>query len=122
MNFKEELIKQIERGSKKIKIIGLLNPKTQLNLSIASLNGKIISLDTPINEIKIRFQPQYKEDGVWTNMIYKLDNCHKNQPPHTHWLDDTRFPTDNILNLRDAFISILGTDFWEGKGNKRAKA
>lgn len=113
MEFKKELIKKFNEGRRSIKVAGLLTPKTKLHLKITSLNGKNISLNTLVPETDVGFQPRYEKDGVWDNMPYRLDNAHKDKSLHTHWIEDSIYPAEHILTIRDVFRSILGSEFNE---------
>ncbi len=115
--FKEQLIRQIKEGSTQFKITGLLHSKTKLNLAMTSLNGKNISLDMPVKEVKIRFQPLYLEEDIWKQAPYRLDNSHEKENIHTHWFNEPIFPAFHLLRIRDVFQTILGTEFKEEEFN-----
>ena len=74
-------------------------------------------LETPIENVRIGFQPRYFKEGVWSNMPYRLDNTHNGEPLHTHWLEGMRTPAVHIINLKDVFRTILGTEFKEDDFN-----
>lgn len=111
--FKEELSKLFKQRIESIKVSGLLHPTTRLHLSMTSLNKMPLTLETPIENVRIGFQPRYLKDGAWNNMPYRLDNSHPAEPLHTHWLEGKRTPAEHIINIRDFFRTILGTEFKE---------
>jgi hypothetical protein len=44
-------------------------------------------------------------------MPYRLDNSHKEQPIHTHWIGNIKAPATHLSTIKDIFKSILGTEF-----------
>jgi len=112
MDFKDELIKQVNEGNTKIKVKGLLD-RSMLNLTITSLIGEKITLGTLVKDTKIRFQPQYNKKGKWIKMPYRLDS-HSNKPLHTHFINDRQQDASHAKTIRDIFRLILGRGFDEG--------
>ncbi|MGY4883948.1 MAG: hypothetical protein ACP5NZ_00010 [Nanobdellota archaeon] len=110
-NFVNRLKKELKENKDRIRVKAPLSSIPEANwaeLNITSLSEMPIMLSTPINDLKIRFQPFTSGAGVCFPLPYRLDN-HSNKPLHTHF---HKFESSvDVPTLSGALLMILGNDY-----------
>lgn len=110
MTFIETLKRQLKENKGKIKVKAPLSSIPESNwgdLSITSLNQSSVMLSSPIENLKIRFQPLLSGSRC-VACPYRLDS-HSNKPLHTHFYKFESFL--NIPKLSEVLIMVLGSDY-----------
>jgi hypothetical protein len=113
MVFIDNLKKQLKENKRKILVKAPLSLLPESNwgyLSVTSLNGIPVMLGTPVEDLKIRFQPFMSGAGFCTALPYRMDN-HSNKPLHTHFDGFESFV--DVPTLSDALLMVLGSEFQE---------
>ena len=110
MIFANKLKKELKEKKSKIQIkspLSSISGANWVDLSITSLDGSPLSLGTPINNIKFRFQPLLSGAKL-ISCPYRLDN-HTNKPLHQHF-ENSEFIV-NCPTLSGALLHILGSEY-----------
>ena len=108
MKFLYNLKKEFEEKKRIIKTRGELSGANWAEINITSLNQEPISISTPIEKTKIRFQTLVSGATCFSSGNYRIDN-HTNKGLHEHFLGSEN-PL-NIFTLSGALIKILGSEF-----------
>ena len=108
MRFVDNLKKEFEEEKRIIRVRGEISGSNWAEISIISLNQQPISLGTPNEEAKIRFQTLVSGATCFSSGNYRIDN-HTNKSLHEHFLGSEN-PLD-IHTLSGALIKILGSEF-----------
>lgn len=108
MKFIDNLKREFEENKEVIRVRGEISGSNWAEISITSLNQEPISLSTPIEETKIRFQTLVSGATCFSSGDYRIDN-HTNKSLHEHFLGSEN-PLDTST-LSGILIKILGSEF-----------
>ncbi len=110
MIFVNRLKRELKENKSKIRVkapLSLISGANWAELNITSLDGNPITLGTPIDDLKFRFQPLLS-GAICVPCSYRLDS-HSNKPLHQHGFgseSQISFPT-----LSGALLHVLGSEY-----------
>lgn len=106
-NLVNGLKRELEKDSNSIRIKAEISGESWGEIEINSLDKTPITLGTPFENIKFRFQHLLSGSTLIAGP-YRLDN-HTNKPLHQHFDNLTDFI--NFPTLNGALLHILGSDY-----------
>jgi len=108
--FIDILKRQLEEKRSVIQVKDQISGALYADMNITSLDGSPITLGTPLDNLKIRFQTLCSGAEGFTPYPYRLDN-HSNKSLHQHYEgfeNPLTFPT-----ISGALLHILGMNYYK---------
>ena len=108
MTFVFDLASELEKKQTTIKVKSLISGNGWGEININSLNGSPVFLTSPIQDLKIRFQPLISGIDGFQQTHFRIDN-NTQEPLHVHSLG-SKYPLE-INSLNQVLLMITGSEF-----------
>ena len=108
MTFVFELANELEKKQTAIRVKSLISGNGWGEININSLNGSPVFLNSPIQDLKIRFQPLISGINGFQQTHFRIDN-NTQEPLHVHSFG-SKYPLE-AGSLSQILLMITGSEF-----------